>query len=300
MSLALIAGTGDLPDALLVRLNERPLICALSGFEPNAVPDVVFRLEHLGTFLADLRARGITQICMAGAVTRPTIDPTAIDELTMPLVPLVQSALSQGDDGAIRGTISLLESQGFDVVAAHDLAPDLLPTAGVLTSTQMSDWQRMNAKIGQACIADMGKADSGQACIVKLQEIRLQEGPDGTAAMLERYRRIHHSDGLQDPVSTIVNMASDVISDAADWLSGGVETPTTADNGILFKAPKPDQDRRADLPVIGADTAKQAAAAGLSGIVIEAGGVMVLDLDRVISTLDAQGMFLWVRPKVAS
>lgn len=300
MSLALIAGTGELPDALLDRLSERPLICALAGFEPNAVPDVVFRLERLGTFLADLRARGIAQICMAGAVTRPTIDPTAIDELTMPLVPLVQSAMSQGDDGAIRGIISLLEDQGFGVVAAHELAPDLLPYAGILTETQMSDWQRENAKIGQTCIADMGKADSGQACIVKLQEVRLREGPDGTAAMLERYRRMHHSDGLQDPVSTIVNMASDVISDAADWLSGGAETPTTADNGILFKAPKPDQDRRADLPVIGADTAKQAAAAGLSGIVLEAGGVMVLDLDRVISALDAQGMFLWVRPKVRS
>jgi DUF1009 family protein len=42
-----------------------------------------------------------------------------------------------------------------------------------------------------------------------------------------------------------------------------------------------------------------AAKAGLAGIVIEAGGVMVLDLAAVIETLNAHGMFLWVRPREA-
>ena len=60
--LALIAGTGDLPPALLARLPERPLVCALQGFAPQITPDVTFRLEHLGSFLADLAARGVTRI----------------------------------------------------------------------------------------------------------------------------------------------------------------------------------------------------------------------------------------------
>ena len=41
--------------------------------------------------------------------------------------------------------------------------------------------------------------------------------------------------------------------------------------GILFKAPKPGQDRRIDLPVIGTETARRAVAAGLDGLVIGAG-----------------------------
>ncbi len=58
--LALIAGTGNLPPALLARLPQRPLVCALAGFTPQITPDVTFRIEHLGSFLADLRARGVT------------------------------------------------------------------------------------------------------------------------------------------------------------------------------------------------------------------------------------------------
>ena len=71
--LALIAGTGDLPPALLARLPERPLVCALQGFAPQITPDITFRLEHLGSFLADLAARGVTRICMAGRSGGPRL-----------------------------------------------------------------------------------------------------------------------------------------------------------------------------------------------------------------------------------
>ena len=57
------------------------------------------------------------------------------------------------------------------------------------------------------------------------------------------------------------------------------------------------QDRRADLPVIGLGTPDAVSAAGLSGIVIEAGGVMVLDRARTVARCDQLGLFLWVREK---
>jgi DUF1009 family protein len=81
------------------------------------------------------------------------------------------------------------------------------------------------------------------------------------------------------------------------WLANKSDTSVNATGGILFKAPKPTQDQRADLPLIGLRTVMMAAEAGLDGIVIEAGGVMVLDLPTVRKVLDAQGMFLWVRPR---
>src|SRR5205823_4283459 len=61
--------------------------------------------------------------------------------------------------------------------------------------------------------------------------------------------------------------------------------------GVLVKMKKPQQDRRADLPVIGPDTVAQAAAAGLGGIAIEAGGCLVLDLPAVRAKADAAGIF---------
>jgi DUF1009 family protein len=296
--LALIAGTGDLPPALIARLPERPFVCALQGFEPAIPVDLSFRLEHLGTFLATLAQRGVTQICMAGAVRRPVIDPAAIDAATMPLIPQVQAAMAQGDDGALRVIMALIEDAGFSILAAHEVASDLLPPAGVLTTVQPEDWHRADAAEGEACVAAMGRADVGQACVVRVGAVQGTEDDDGTDAMLMRFCAPYEvRDMPGDPISYLVDLGSGLIEQALDWITDDAGVPVTADDGILFKAPKPNQDRRADLPLIGPKTAMLAAEAELSGIVIEEGGVMVLDLEAVCQILNAQGMFLWVRPR---
>ena len=64
---------------------------------------------------------------------------------------------------------------------------------------------------------------------------------------------------------------------------------------MLFKAPKPGQDRRVDLPAIGPATLARAAAAGLAGVAVEAGGVMILDHAATVAAADAAGLFLWAR-----
>ena len=257
--LALIAGTGDLPRAVLAALPDRPLICALEGFAPSVTPDLTFRLERLGSFLTTLKARGITRICMVGGVRRPALVFRHFDLATLRLVPTILRGIRQGDDGALRAFIAVLEARGFAVVGAHEVAPDLLPPPGVLTRAQPADGHRDDAVKGEAQIALMGLADLGQACVLRQGQVMAAETESGTDAMLG------------------------ALTDSA--------------GAILFKAPKPGQDRRADLPVIGLRTAVNAAAAGLAGIVIEEGGVMVLDRAGVIDVLDAQGMFLWVRPR---
>lgn len=258
--LALIAGTGVLPDELLQHLPDRPLICALEGFLPDQlVPDLAFPLEQLGSFIAELQARGVTEICMAGAVRRPDIDPSRIDARTLPLVPILQQALASGDDGALRALIGILENAGLRVRAAHEIAPDLLPPLGCLTQVQPSDAEMADANRAVSVLRAMGAADIGQACVVHKRQVLTVEGVFGTAWMLQ--------------------------SLTARPDDGG---------GVLFKGPKPGQDRRADLPAIGPDTVTGAVAAGLSGIIIEKGGVIVLDRPRVIAECDRLGLFLHV------
>jgi DUF1009 family protein len=65
--------------------------------------------------------------------------------------------------------------------------------------------------------------------------------------------------------------------------------------GLLYKAPKPGQDRRVDMPALGPATVVGAAAAGLAGIAFEAGGVLLLDRDKAVAAADAAGLFLWAR-----
>jgi len=288
--LALIAGTGDLPPALIERLATRPLVCALQGFGPAVTPDITFRIEQLGTFLSDLRARNVTEVCFAGAVRRPPIDPAAIDHATAPLVPRIAQAIAAGDDGALRTIFAIFEEAGFAIKAADEIAPDLLPAAGVPTAARPTIDAKQDAVLAETVIAEMGVADQGQACLVRAGQVLAREDQAGTDAMLARFGP------SDDPVWAAMDAVGDLLGDAAAWLSGPEATPVDARSAILFKAPKPDQDRRADLPVIGPATATRVVAAGLAGIVIEAGGVMVLNQPEVTDILDAAGVFLWVRP----
>jgi DUF1009 family protein len=61
---------------------------------------------------------------------------------------------------------------------------------------------------------------------------------------------------------------------------------------VLYKAPKPAQDRRVDLPAIGVETIRRAAAAGLAGVAVQAGAVLLLDRDAIVAEADRARMFL--------
>ncbi|WP_432256171.1 LpxI family protein [Limimaricola sp. AA108-03] len=259
--LALLAGTGTLPGAILA---ERPgaLVCEMAGVPvtaPEGTERLGYRIETLGTLLADLRARGVTEICLAGAMTRPQVDPSRIDAATAPLVPRLMAAMGQGDDATLRAVMALLEEQGFALRAAHEIAPTLLPGAGLMGVVPFTEAHAADARRASAVHRAMAEADIGQACVVR--------------------------DGLCIAVEALPG---------TDWmlasLAGG-----EAKGGLLYKAPKPGQDRRADLPVIGPGTIAGAARAGLGAIAIEAGGVMVLERAATIAAADRHGIALMVQ-----
>ncbi len=255
--LALIAGQGALPEVLAPKAQ---LIAALGGNRPTLQPDLTFRLEHLGSVIATLLDKGVTEVCFAGAVQRPDIDPNQIDAATRPLSKRLQATFTQGDDAALRSVLDIFEEAGLTIKAAHQVAPHLLPSPGVLTHKQPDDTAHKNAKRAADTLGIIGAADIGQGCVASKGQIIAVEAALGTAWMLESLQR------RSDPPG-----------------------------GLFYKAPKPSQDRRIDLPTIGPDTVTQAAAAGLDGIVIEAGGVMVLCLKDTIAEANAKKLFLWVK-----
>ena len=265
--LALVAGQGSLPAIVLATLRSegRPVVtCAMDGFPPDLGEpvDMPFRIEHLGSFIAGLKARGVTSVCFAGAVRRPPIDPAAVDAATLPLAERLMAALRFGDDGALRTILSFFEEAGLAIRAAHEAVPDLLPPEGVPTLAKPSDSDGADAGRAEAIVAALGRVDVGQACVVAAGQALAIEALPGTDAMLA------------------------TLTPRPEGLPAG---------GLLYKAPKPGQDRRVDLPTIGPATVEAAAAAGLSGVTIAAGGVIVLDRDAAIAAADATGLFLWVR-----
>lgn len=260
--LAVIAGQGALPQLMLQDLPERPLICGMIQSPPDRVEaDHMFRLEQLGRLLAYLKVRGVTRVCFCGRVLRPVFSPWRLDLRTLALVPRILRLLRSGEDSALRVVISVFEDAGFEVVGAHDLAPRLLPPIGVLTNADVSDQAYVEATIGDQVIREQAAKDLGQASIICNETIIAREGPHGTDAMLK---------GLD---------------------------PGAAQSALFYKAAKPGQDLRMDMPVVGINTVTGCARAGIRGIVIEYGAVMVLDLPSVLRRLNAEGMFLWVRER---
>ncbi|MFZ1512547.1 MAG: UDP-2,3-diacylglucosamine diphosphatase LpxI, partial [Tabrizicola sp.] len=65
--------------------------------------------------------------------------------------------------------------------------------------------------------------------------------------------------------------------------------------GVFYKAAKPGQDRRIDLPTMGPETLRGVAAAGLAGVAFEAGSVICLELDAMQRLAGELGIFLWAR-----
>lgn len=265
--LAIIAGEGALPGVLyrhLAAQGEAPLVVELQGFpsEIKGVDPIRFRVEHLASLLIDLRARGVRQLCLAGRVQRPTLDADAVDDATEPFVPGIVAAIGSGDDGALREILFIIEEFGFTLCAAHDVMPELLPPKGIATQAEPSDRDHDDAVRAAEIQNALGAVDIGQGCVVVAGQALAVETLGGTDWML---RSLAH------------------------------DRPGGPTGGILYKAPKAGQDRRADLPVIGVKTVAGVAAAGLSGIVIEADGVMVLDAADVVTACDEAGLFLWVR-----
>lgn len=301
--LALIAGGGALPGLVYRALETPPYVAALEGFPPKDIPHhETFRIETLGSFIKGLVERGVARVCLAGAVERPPLDPSRVDGATMPLVPRMMAALQEGDDAALRVLLSFFEEAGIEVVAAHEIVPDLLLTPGVPTAEQPDDAARKDAARAREVVAAMGAADVGQACIVCKGQVIAVETVMGTDWMVNAvafFRAV-------EPYTAMTNTTLRFVPGGAAFAKAfsdktgipladamGIPEPIRR-GGVLFKAPKPGQDMRVDVPTIGPETVKAAVAAGLDGIVIEAGHVMVIDRDATISAADKAGVFLWV------
>ncbi|HMS94147.1 MAG TPA: UDP-2,3-diacylglucosamine diphosphatase LpxI [Tabrizicola sp.] len=266
MKTALIAGRGLLPRALSDAMVNRPVIAALEGFQLDGLaPDLLFRVERLVPFLRQLEDRGIERVVFAGAVARPKLDPALFDPDTASLVPRLVAAMAAGDDATLRVVLDIFAEAGFAIAAVSDVAPALLPGAEILAGT-VTARDEADAERAAAIVAALGAVDVGQGAVVAQGLCLAVEALPGTDAMLAGVAEI-----------------------------GALRPDPARGRGVFYKAAKPTQDRRIDLPTIGPDTLRATKAAGLGGIAFEAGSVICIDLPEMRHLAGELGLFLWAR-----
>lgn len=275
--LGLIAGGGELPLALAERCRAqgRPFyVLRLRGFagpELEAYEGAEVGLAQLGRAFDLLRKTGCKAVCMAGLVDRPDFSKLVPDLRGMKAIPGAMAAARKGDDGLLRFLVGEFEKEGFAVEGAHAVHGDLTLPAGTLGAVTPGPDQMRDIEQALVVARGVGRFDIGQAVIVVDGLVLAVEAQEGTDAMLER----------------------------CAGLPAALKGSADARRGVLAKVPKPIQERRVDMPTIGAATVEAAAACGLAGIVGEAGAMLVMDRDAVVAAADRLGLFIHGVPSEA-
>ena len=267
--LGIIAGSGGLPGHLIDSCRSagrEVFVIALDGdADPatvDAVPHAWCRIGAAGKALDLLHGHGVRDLVLAGGVRRPTLAALRPDWRAAKFLARV-GYHALGIDGLLKAIVKELEREGFRVIGAEELLAEAGLPEGPLGNHSPDADAQQDIALGMRVARAIGALDIGQAVVVQQGLVLGVEAIEGTDALLRRCAGLRR-DGP---------------------------------GGVLVKAEKPGQERRADRPVIGPQTVTLAAEAGLSGIAAEAGATLVLDRAELVRCADAAGIFVvGVRP----
>jgi DUF1009 family protein len=268
--LGLVAGGGPLPIALAQRCRAagRPLfVLRLKGFAGPGLEDfdgAEAGVAELGRVFDLLRRAACEAVCFAGVVARPDFSALKPDLRGLKALPGAVIAARRGDDALMRYLLGEFEKEGFAIEGAQEVDAGLTLGEGVLGAVAPGPEHAADIAGALRTARAIGALDIGQAAIVADGLVLAVEAQEGTEAMLRRCAE----------------------------LPAALRGTPAARKGVVAKAPKPIQERRIDLPVIGPDTVERAAEAGLAGIVGEARGVLVIERERLIQAADRLGVFV--------
>ncbi|THD80750.1 MAG: DUF1009 domain-containing protein [Phenylobacterium sp.] len=268
--LGLIAGGGGLPAEIAdhcQRVGRPFFVIRLKGFagvEVAGFPGADVGLAELGKCIRLLKREGCSSVCLAGTVSRPDFSTLIPDGRGLLALPGAIRAARQGDDALLRFLVGEFEKEGLLVEGAHEVTDDLTLPAGPLGAHAAGEAHMADVIRAMEVARAIGQQDIGQAAVVCRGLVLGVEAQEGTAALLQR------------------------VAGLPQALRGGAG----ARAGVLAKAPKPIQEVRVDMPVIGPETIAAAARAGLAGVVGEADRLLVLDRAATIAAADTLGLFI--------
>lgn len=258
--LAILAGDGALPVALCTA-DPHAYCVSFAGVPTQLAQTHVHQFEQLGSLFQDLHENNVTRVSFGGSMSRPPLDPAKFDATMMALAPRLLAGMQGGDDALLRLVIEIFEEQGFEVVGAHEIAPDLTIPEGLLCGPQPSEQALRDADRAADILNALSPVDVGQGCVVAGGICIGVETIQGTDALLDFVART--------PKALLRGQAP-----------------------VFVKSPKRGQDLRVDMPAIGVQTVENAAKAGLQGIVLQAGQVLLLDRENTLQVAENAGIFI--------
>jgi UDP-2,3-diacylglucosamine hydrolase len=268
--IGLIAGEGRLPvlEAAGIRAAGRRVVCVTIGEHYDrdlpGLCDGFARaaVARPGRWVKLMKRWGAQQAVMVGVVSKTRMyDPIRIVRSLPDLraIRLWYRVLrhDRRSQTMLTALADELQNSGVELIDTTRYIPEHMATPGVLTRRQPSAQQMADITFGWPILMQMNDLDIGQAIAVKERDVIAVEAIEGTDRMIRRAGELCKSGG---------------------W--------------VLIKGPKPDKDRRFDVPTVGVQTIQNLKAAGGTCLAIAAGAVILAEKPSVIQAADAAGIAL--------
>lgn len=269
--LAILAGGGGLPREIADSASARGLPVSIVAIDGEADADfaahavTVVNWGQIGAMIRALKTARATDLVIVGRVHRPELKGLKPDLGFFRYLPkIIKIVASGGDDSVLRRVVRFFEQQGLRVIGPGEAAPELVVGEGPIGAEKSSRSDQSDITRGFELIRTLGRYDIGQSVVVADGRIEAIEGAEGTDRMIARAARSRPAADGQDPPR----------------------------RGVLVKRSKPGQDLRVDMPAIGPATVEGVRTAGLAGIAVEAGKVLVADRARALAGADAARLFI--------
>jgi DUF1009 family protein len=201
------------------------------------------RVGQLGRLLKFFREQKIHQVIMAGQIAPSNLFDLRPDWKALLLLAQLKQRNAESIFAAIANELSKV---GVDLLPATTFLEGSLAQAGLIAGPKLSRREEQDVDFGWKIAKEIAGLDIGQTVIVKNGTIVAVEALEGTNDVIKR---------------------------------GG----TLARKGaVMVKVAKPNQDMRFDVPVIGLETLRVAAEAGLRAIAVEATRTLLLEKDEIV------------------
>ena len=268
--LAILCGSGAFPLEVAAGAatgGRIPFLVGVVGTSDpgvEAYPHVWVRMGEVGKLFAALREREIREIVLIGAFVRPEFTDLRLDWGAVKKAAELASLFRRGDNGLLVGLAGIFEREGVRVISAHEAAPRLVAPAGPLGTRRPAAEDEEDIAFGAHMLDALSPFDAGQGAVIAAGRTVAIEAAEGTDAMLGR----------------VADMRA----------SGRLKFKGAA--GVFVKTPKRGQDLRLDMPAIGPKTLEVAARAGLRGIALAAGRVLLVGREELGVAADRAGLFI--------
>lgn len=264
----LLAGAGRFPFLFTQAAQRRGMEVVCVGIEGHADPDLANRADRffwngvarLGAMIRKFKRERIDCVVMAGKIQKRKLYDRWRILRYLPDVRFLRVFLSgqrcdNRDDALLLALVQEFEKDGIRVASALEVCPDLLASAGLMTTAAPTPGQIEDIAFGWTIAKEMGRLDVGQSVAVRERAVLAVEAIEGTDPMIERAGELCPAGGF-----TVVKVA------------------------------KPRQDMRFDVPAIGKSTIEIMHRAGATCLAIEADKTIVIDSEETIALAEDYGI----------